>query len=129
MKNGKAPRDDGVPAELYKHTQQPLSRNGYLIHQKRKSPSDFRKAVVVPIFKKGDVKKMGNYCDISLLCVGYKILAKLIVNKLNTIADGFLLESQNRFHGGRSCINVVNTVKLLTEKTSGNQLRNPLLYH
>jgi hypothetical protein len=23
----------------------------------------------------------------------------------------------------------VNTVKLLTEKTSGNQLRNPLLYH
>ena len=120
MKNGRAPGDDGVPAELFKYGTTTFKKRLLdlfnLIHQKHQSPSDFRKAVVVPIFKKGDMTNMANYRGISLLCVGYKILAKLLANKLNTIADEFLLESQNGFRGGRSCIDAAYTVKLLMEK-------------
>lgn len=68
------------------------------------------------IFKKGDLSKIENYRGISLLCVAYKILAKMIAKKLNEEADKFLLECQNGFRKGRSCTDASYSVKSMIEK-------------
>ena len=64
--------------------------------------SDWRDAVVVPIPKKGDL----GLCDnrgISLLDVVGKVLARIIQERLQVIADTVLPESQCGFRKGRRC--------------------------
>ena len=81
-----------------------------------KIPSEWRGAIVVPIFKKGDRENLANYRGISLLNTGYKIFAKIITKKLEEKLDGKILECQNGFRKGRSCIDAAFATKLIIEK-------------
>jgi hypothetical protein len=67
---------------------------------------------VVPIFKKGDKKDPQNYRGISLLNACYKIYAKILNGKLKTYAKTFLMEPQNGFRSGHSCIDPIFSLKL-----------------
>lgn len=120
MKNGKAPGCDGISAELFKYAtievQKRLLNFLNKICREGRLPEDLTKAIVTPIFKKGDLSKMENYRGISLLCVAYKILAKMIARKLTDLVDESLLECQNGFRKGRSCTDATYTIKLIMEK-------------
>ncbi|KAL7306933.1 hypothetical protein TKK_0001092 [Trichogramma kaykai] len=45
-------------------------------------PDDWRTAIIVPLYKKGDVNKLGNYRGISLLPTAYKIHTEIIKGRL-----------------------------------------------
>lgn len=45
-------------------------------------PKDWRKSIIVLLYKKGDKKLVKNYRGISLLCTAYKIYAEILRNKL-----------------------------------------------
>lgn len=62
----------------------------------------FQICVVQPIFNKGDISDYANYRGISLLNVSYRIYVKVIVARIQS--TGMLLEKQNWFRKGRSCI-------------------------
>jgi hypothetical protein len=64
-----------------------------------------------------------NYRDIRLLNSGYKIYAKIITQRFKTVSEAILLEEQNGFRRGRSCIDNVFTVKQ-KQKKKRIQLRN-----
>jgi hypothetical protein len=49
-------------------------------------------------------------------CRGYKIYAKIITQRFKTILEAILLEEQNGFRTGRSCIDNVFTIKQTIEK-------------
>ncbi|MES9884794.1 MAG: reverse transcriptase family protein [Sedimenticola sp.] len=68
-------------------------------------PSDWRKAVVTPIFKKGDKQLPGNYRPVSLTSILCKVCESLIRDKLmEHLNDNNLLsEDQYGFRPGRSC--------------------------
>ena len=53
-----------------------------------------------------------SYCPISLLCVPYKILERLIHARVEPIADPLLLREKAGFQRGRS---TVNQIVLLTQ--------------
>jgi hypothetical protein len=55
-------------------------------------PDEWNKAIVIPIFKTGNRKDCSNYRGISLLNSGYKIYAKIIIHRLNIIAEILLHE-------------------------------------
>ena len=72
-----------------------------------KLPSDWKKAHVVPVHKKGDKQCLKNYRPISLLPICSKIFERLIYNELFTFFNDNNLISPNQsgFRPGDSCIN------------------------
>ena len=70
-------------------------------------PSDWKKANVVPVFKKGDKQLLKSYRPISLLPIIGKIFERLLYNQMFEFFIGNDLISQNQsgFIPGDSCIN------------------------
>ena len=46
-------------------------------------PKDWKDAIIVPVLKKGRREGCGNYRGISLLSIAEKILARMLLNRLN----------------------------------------------
>ena len=70
-------------------------------------PSEWKKANIVPIHKKGDKQTLENYRLLSLLPICGKILERLMFNKMfNFFMENKLISSnQSGFKPGDSCIN------------------------
>ena len=72
-----------------------------------KFPSEWKKANVVPVHKKGNKQTLENYCPVSLLPVCGKIFERLIYNSLFEffIGNELISSNQSGFKAGDSCIN------------------------
>jgi hypothetical protein len=68
-------------------------------------PSDWTKANVAPLFKKGDTSDPANYRPISLTCILCKLLEHIIASSLSTHLSkhNILYELQHGFRERRSC--------------------------
>ena len=69
-------------------------------------PSEWKKANIVPILKKGDKQTLENYHPVSLLPIYGKILERLMFNEMfNFFIENKLISSnQSGFKPGDSCI-------------------------
>jgi hypothetical protein len=87
LKNWKAPESDEIPAELIKYGGEEMHKVIFEICQKiwkeEQMSEDWKKAVIIPIHKKGDKTKCGNYRGISLLNSAYKIFSKVLLNRIS----------------------------------------------
>ena len=80
-------------------------------------PQDFKDAVIVTVYKKkGQGSECGNHRGISLLATAGKILAKIILNRIKTISEEVLPESQCGFRAGRSTTDMIFTLRQLQQK-------------
>jgi hypothetical protein len=79
-------------------------------------PEEWRTAIGIPIHKKGDRNNPGNCRGVSLLNTGYKIYSRIIIKMLRVIAEVLLLEEQNGFRKGRSCMDCIFSVSQIIEK-------------
>ena len=59
------------------------------------------------ILKKNDASNIRDFRVISLVGSVYKILVKVLANRLKVVLDQFIFESQNSFLGGRQILNSV----------------------
>ena len=75
--------------------------------------------------KKGDLSKPGNYRGIMMLEVAYKIIAILLHERLQPIAEGLDQEPQCGFRTERGCPDATFSVKLAM-KTSKNYHGPPM---
>jgi hypothetical protein len=66
------------------------------------TPNEWRNAVVIAIFKKGDRRDPKNYRGISIHNNCYKVYSKIFNMKLQSYSEQFMTETQNRFRTGRS---------------------------
>ena len=57
-----------------------------------------------------------NYRGIGLLNTGYKIYSKIIAKRLTVIAEALVLEEQNGFRKGRSCVDCIFSASHIIEK-------------
>jgi hypothetical protein len=75
-------------------------------------PEDWKKAIVIPIYKGGDRLIFGNYRPISLTSVVSKQMAHVIAGYLRNVWEmsGWLYEGQHGFRPGYSCESQVVTV-------------------
>ena len=80
-------------------------------------PGDWRDAILVPIPKKGDISSCDNWRRISLLDVVGKVVARILQNRLQVLAEDELPESQCGFKKGRGCADMIFTVRQLVEKS------------
>ena len=80
-------------------------------------PRNWSSATVVALFKSGATALPQNYRPISLLTVGYKVLARLILNRLRASgAEDNLRSSQFGFRAGRSTSQAIFLAKRLIER-------------
>ena len=117
VKPGKAPDPDYIFPELIIHAGTALKSwlRGFLscCLLKLKIPKVWRRALVVAIPKpKKPVEDPKSYRPISLLCVPYKILERLIYARIEPIVDPLLPGEQAGFRHGKS---TVDQVVLLTQ--------------
>ena len=120
-KNNKAPGEDGIPVELFKTL--PQTSSGRLadlfsrIWSTNSIPEDFNEVLVIPIYKgKGDRAECGNYRVISLLSTAAKILAKILLKRLQRVVDQWLPETQCGFRAARSTMDMIFGMRQLQEK-------------
>ena len=82
----KAIGDDGIPAELFQILKDDAVKVLHSICQQiwknQQWPQDWRRAVFIPIPKKGNAKECSNYCTIALISHTNKVVLKIFQVKL-----------------------------------------------
>ena len=83
---------------------------------KEELPSEWELGVLKILPKKGDLSDVGNHRGILLLEVAYKIVAIIILSRIQPIEEGLDHESQCGFRPGRGCADAVYTLKQALRK-------------
>ena len=111
LKTNKSPGDDGIVSEFYKEY-------WYLIHEKitevlryifnikTLTPSQYN-AILTLLYKKGEREDIRNWRPISLLNVDYKIVTKVLAERLKIVLPKIIHPDQKGFVKGRN-INQAN---------------------
>jgi hypothetical protein len=91
LKNNKAAEEDWICGELLKLGGPRLTDELYNLISKiwhtEEIPIEWRTSIICPILKKGDPKCVENYRGISLLDVGYKVLATFLLKRIQDISE------------------------------------------
>ena len=86
------------------------------VWEERQVPQEWIDAILIRIPKKGNLHSCDNWRGISLLEVMGKVVARMIQNRLQVLADMELPESQCGFRKGRGCVDMIFSIRQLTEK-------------
>ena len=126
LSSGKAPGNDGIPAEVLKCSKASLLPilHGLLIKCWRQGsvPQDMRDANIHTLYKnKGDKGDCNNYRGISLLSITGKLYARVVLWRLQKLADRIYPEAQCGFRSGRSTIDMIFSLRQLQEKCQEQQ--------
>ena len=123
LSSGKTPGSDAIPAEIYKAGGPPVAEKltelFHIMWRKEAIPQEFKDATIIHLFKrKGNPQVCDNHRGISLLSIAGKILARVLLNRLNEHLErpGLLLESQCGFRKNRGTIDMIFTARQLQEK-------------
>ena len=121
LKDGKAPGEDGIPAEVWKHGGANLLNRLHQLITKAwmegSVPQAWKDASIITIYKKGDRTDCGNYRGISLLSAAGKILARILLNRLSLhITPEVVPETQCGFRTNRSTVDMIFCLRQLQEK-------------
>ena len=109
LKVNKATGPDDISARVLKECAAELAPMLSFIFQQSikcgEVPHDWRRANVVPIFKKGDRAKPSNYRPVSLTAISCKIVEHIIVSNMmdHLDANNILADNQHGFRRRRSC--------------------------
>ena len=123
LSSGKAPGSDAIPAEIYKAGGLPVAEKltelFHIMWRKEAIPQEFKDATIIHLLKrKGNPQVCDNHRGISLLSIAGKILARVLLNRLNEHLEqsGLLPESQCGFRKDRGMIDMIFTAQQLQEK-------------
>ena len=122
LKNGKSCGTDQVFAEMLKATSSTavpfLAKLFNSLFENSTFPKEWAKAIIVPIFKKGDPKSTCNYRGVSLLSIVSKCYTSVLNKRLVKWADSqnVIVESQAGFRRGYSTADHIFTLNAAVEK-------------
>ena len=115
MKEKKAPGIDGIPIEVYKTfwsvTKNTLHNLFNEIVRSDTLGESQKTSVVSLIHKGGDRAEIKNWRPISLLCTDYKIIAKIITNRLKPLLEKAIGEEQKGGLKGRQLTDNLNSIR------------------
>ena len=80
-------------------------------------PDDWGKDLMCPIYKKGDKTACSNYRGISLMPHALKVYERMLEGRLRECIEEKLGEWQHGFRPDRGTIDLIFTLKMITEKT------------
>jgi hypothetical protein len=91
MKNEKSPGEDGIPKEFYLAFYDDLEEILIELYNNikfsKRQPKSHKNAIIKLIYKKNNQKDLKNWRPISLLNVDYKILTKILTNRITEVTE------------------------------------------
>lgn len=122
LKNGKAPGADNIATEMLKVDIEVISE---LLHpiigevwETEIIPEEFVDALIIKLAKRGDLTVCSNWRGITLLNTINKILSIIIHDRISKVLEPTLRNQQNGFRPGRSCIDNINTLRIIMEQSA-----------
>ena len=120
LKNNKSAGSDEIYAELLKYGGDDLHAKVIALISKiwndESMPEEWEEGVLVALHKKGDRTQCDNYRGICVLPTGYKILVKLIYQRLQEYTEEILGEYQAGFRRGRGTSDQIFILRQILEK-------------
>ena len=120
LKNNRAAGFDEISAEVLKWGGDAviewLHQIIVAVWDSETAPSDWKKALIVPVFKSGDACVLDNYRGISLLSIPGKVYSMVIGHRLRDWADKQLLEVQSGFRPYRGCNDAIFALRRVHEE-------------
>ena len=112
MQNDKSPGIDGIPVEFYKTFYKTLEndliqRYNNILFLEKNITNTMKQAIITLIPKKGDSNKLKYWRSISLLCIDYKILTKILANRLKHVLPNIISKEQTCSIPNRTILNNV----------------------
>ena len=133
LKPNKASGPDEIPARILRDFKHHIAPVLTIIFQKSLStgivPTDWKTAIVCPVFKKGERYKASNYRPVSLTCICCKIMEHIIASQLMKHLDShrILHENQHGFRSRRSCDTQLITFMDELCKNKSSNIRTDML--
>jgi len=133
VKTGTAPGYDNIHPEFLVHlgprARSWLCRFFSRIPKEDNIPKSWRKAKVIAIEKPGkDPKIAANYRPISLLSVCYKLLERLVLQRISPVTESILSQDQAGFRRGRSTCDQVAALTTFIENGFQQQLKTGAVF-
>ncbi|KAK3526898.1 hypothetical protein QTP86_003591 [Hemibagrus guttatus] len=124
MKSGKAVGPDDIPVEVWKCLGEAavefLTGLFSRVLESEKMPEEWRRSVLVPIFKnKGDVQSCSNYRGIKLMSHTMKLWERVAEARLRKIVE--ICEQQYGFMPRKSTTDAIFALRILMEKYRDGQ--------
>ena len=112
MQNDKSPGIDGIPVEFYKTFYKTLENDliqlyNNILFLEKNITNTMKQAIITLIPKKGDLNKLKYWRSISLLCIDYKILTKILANRLKHVLPNIISKEQTCSIPNRTILNNV----------------------
>ena len=111
MEGDKASGPDGFTMAFYHHCWRVVEKDVLAIFeeffQHCKFEKSFNATFIALIPKKIDASNFRDFRPISLVGSVYKILAKVLANRLRVVLDQLIFETHNSFVGGRQILDLV----------------------
>jgi hypothetical protein len=119
MKGGKTMGPDGISIEVWRTLRDVaivwLTKLFNLIFQSNKIPDEWRRSILVPIFKnKGDVQSCTNYRGIKLMSHTIKLWERIIEHRLRGVTN--VTKNQFGFMSGRSTMETIFLIRQLMKR-------------
>ncbi|CAI5956753.1 unnamed protein product [Closterium sp. NIES-65] len=124
MARDKSPGNDGLPKELFKRHWDLLKEDfmGFVksFEETAVLPEEVQEAVTILLHKKGPKELVQNYRPITLLTSSYKVVAKLLANRMKKVQGTVISEEQHGFLPGRRLSDAVSMVADVTEAANND---------
>ena len=123
--SNKASGGDGIPVELFQILKDDAVKVLHSICQQiwktQQWPQDWKRAVFIPIPKKGYAKECSNYCTIALISYASKVMLKILQARLQQYMNRELPDVQAGFRKGRGTRDQIANICWIIKKARGFQ--------
>ena len=117
----KASGGDGIPVELFQIPKDDAVKVLHSICQQilktQQWPQDWKRSVIIPIPKRGNVKECSNYCTIALISHTSKVMLKILQARLQQYVNRELPDVQAGCREGRETRDQIANICWIIEKT------------
>jgi len=119
MLNNKTPGIDGLPKEFYVQYMDIIGKDLMEIINniwlREELTSSMKTAIITLLYKKNDPEYIQNWRPISLLTTDYKIISKVLTNRLKGVMASIIHPSQSCGIKGRSMTDNLVTIRAMQE--------------
>ena len=81
-----------------------------------KTPEDWSKGLITPVFKKGDKLDPSNYMAITLLSITERVFCRIVLRRIQGTIENHLTEEQCGFRSCRGITDAVFVVRQIIKK-------------
>lgn len=126
LKGNKSPGSDGLPSDFFKsfvNELAPILLDLYREIEKEETvPRSMSMGIITLVFKqKGSKECLENYRPISILNTDYKILTKILANRIKEVLGTIIESTQTYSIPGREINDTVNTIRDVIEWVKGKE--------